>query len=84
MHKQETSTQNIKTMTLNNNLIYSSFGICVAPTQPFRAALGAESIVCYSGCLSFVVTRVTHQTVNHNGRSRTATSRSQQQIRTKG
>jgi hypothetical protein len=24
-------------------------GICIAPTQPFRAALGAESRVCYPG-----------------------------------
>jgi hypothetical protein len=26
-----------------------SLGICIAPTQPFRAALGAESRVCYLG-----------------------------------
>jgi hypothetical protein len=24
-------------------------GICIAPTQPFRAALGAESRMCYPG-----------------------------------
>jgi hypothetical protein len=24
-------------------------GICIAPTQPFRAALDAESRVCYPG-----------------------------------
>jgi hypothetical protein len=24
-------------------------GICIAPTEPFRAALGAESRVCYPG-----------------------------------
>jgi hypothetical protein len=24
-----------------------NLGICIAPTQPFRAALGAESKVCY-------------------------------------
>jgi hypothetical protein len=26
-----------------------NLGICIAPTQPFRAALGAESRVCYPG-----------------------------------
>jgi hypothetical protein len=26
-----------------------NLGICIAPTQPFRAALGAESKVCYPG-----------------------------------
>jgi hypothetical protein len=26
-----------------------NLGICIAPTQPFRAALGAESRVCYQG-----------------------------------
>jgi hypothetical protein len=40
--------------------------ICIALTQPFRAALGAECI-----------TRVTQQAGNHNGRSHTGTSRSQ-------
>jgi hypothetical protein len=49
-----------------------NLGMCIAPTQPFRAALGAESRVW-----------VTQQTGNYNERSRTATSRSQQQIRTK-
>jgi hypothetical protein len=42
--------------------------ICIRPTQPFRVALGAES---------------TRQKGKFNVRSRTATSRSQQQIRTK-
>jgi hypothetical protein len=27
----------------------SNLGICIAPTQPYRAALGAESRVCYPG-----------------------------------
>jgi hypothetical protein len=26
-----------------------NLGICIAPTQPFRAALGAESRMCYLG-----------------------------------
>jgi hypothetical protein len=42
-------------------------GICIPPTQPFRAALGAESSV----------TQVTRQTGKLNERSRNTTSRSQ-------
>jgi hypothetical protein len=45
------------------------------PTQPYQAALGAESRVCYPG-------NSTQQTGKLNEPSRTATSRSQQQIRT--
>jgi hypothetical protein len=46
------------------------WGFVCTPTQPFRAALSAErSVLPAEG--------------NHNGRSRTATSRSQQQVRTK-
>jgi hypothetical protein len=33
----------------NKNKYKINFGICIAPTQPFRAALGAESRVCYPG-----------------------------------
>jgi hypothetical protein len=48
-------------------------GICIAPTQPFRAALAAESRVCYLG---------NTEDRKLNERSRTTTSRSQQQIGT--
>jgi hypothetical protein len=48
--------------------------MCIAPTQPFRTALEALKAEC--------VTRVTRQTGKLNERSRTTTSRSQQQIRT--
>jgi hypothetical protein len=48
----------------------NKLGICIAPTQPYWAALGGSR-------------RVIQQTVNHNGHSRTATSRSQQQVKTK-
>jgi hypothetical protein len=52
----------------------SNLGICIAPTQPFQAALGAESRVCYLGNTA---------DRQHDENSRPATSRSQQQIRTK-
>jgi hypothetical protein len=29
--------------------LLKKMGMCIAPTQPFRAALGAESRVCYQG-----------------------------------
>jgi hypothetical protein len=50
-------------------------GICIAPTRP--TLQGGFKRWEQSA------TRVTHQTGNHNERSRTATSRSQQQIGTK-
>jgi hypothetical protein len=49
--------------------------IFIAPTQPIRAAL-------ITALRAECVTRVTQQTGKFNERSRTATSRSQQQIRT--
>jgi hypothetical protein len=75
--------------TLKNILLVKfkktlNLGICLAPTRPFRVGLDAESRVCYTGNTAECVTWVTQQTGNHNGRSRTANSRSQQQIRTKG
>jgi hypothetical protein len=41
-----TFTKMFKTVTVLNKI---HLGICIAPTQPFRAALGAESRVCYPG-----------------------------------
>jgi hypothetical protein len=48
-----------------------NLGICIAPTQPFRAALGAESRVFYPGNTADRQTKWA------------LTSHSQQQIRTK-
>jgi hypothetical protein len=60
---------------LLNNLqpINIHFEIYIPPTQPYWAALWTQRVLC--------VTRVTQQTANHKGRSRTATSRSQQQVK---
>jgi hypothetical protein len=40
-------TQSGYKLTLNLKII--NLGICIAPTQLFRAILGAESRVCYPG-----------------------------------
>jgi hypothetical protein len=54
---------------MNESMKELNLEICIAPTQPFRAALGAES-----EC----VTWVTRQTGKLNERLRTLTSRSQE------
>jgi hypothetical protein len=51
-----------------------NLGICIAPIPALPAALGAESRVCYPGNTAGKL---------NEERSRTTTSRSQQQIRTK-
>jgi hypothetical protein len=49
-----------------------NLGICIAPTQPFRAALGAESRVCYpadrqtQSALTYY--HLSQSTANQNGK----------------
>jgi hypothetical protein len=53
-----------------------NLGICIALTQPFRAALGAESRVCYLGNTADRQTQrrtltyyhLSQSTANHNGK----------------
>jgi hypothetical protein len=52
-----------------------NLGICIASTQPFQAAPGAKSRVCYPTHPG----NTTDMTGKHHGRSGTATSRNQQQ-----
>jgi hypothetical protein len=54
---------------------YIQLGICVAPIQPFRAALGTESRVCYPGNTADRLTQwaltyyhLSQSTANQNGK----------------
>jgi hypothetical protein len=51
-----------------NTLTKIHLGICIAPTQPFRAALGAESRVCYPGNTADRQTHLSQSTANENGK----------------
>jgi hypothetical protein len=59
--------------TLSNQKLFlkkkKNWGICIAPTQPFRAALGAESRVCYPGNTADRQTQRGALTYNHLSQS---------------